>query len=149
MSAININTMYKIYKILNEDGKIYIGSTKQNLNNRFSSHKCQIKSGKSRCSNKNFNMDTATIELIEEMNNCQRKDVLYRERYYIETTDCVNTDLPIVSEQERKEKQKQACDKWKENNRYNIECECGAVIQNREIARHQKTKKHLNFINSK
>ena len=138
--------MNKIYKIINEDGRIYIGSTSQKLNIRFNSHKSKNKKGINRCALKVFNMNTATIELLEDLGGLDKKQVLLKEREYIENTICINKDRPIVTAEERKIKFKEAQTKWlEEKGRIIINCECGLTYQTREKSRHFKSEKHIKY----
>tara|TARA_R110000772_G_scaffold59324_2_gene134309 strand:+ start:3726 stop:4169 length:444 start_codon:yes stop_codon:yes gene_type:complete len=137
----------KIYKITNEDGKVYIGSTGQSLLARFAAHKSAVKANINQCTLKDFNMDTAKMELLEEVEG-SRESMLYREKHYMETTECVNKNRPIVTEEEKRIKLIEAAEAWRERLGYNeFICGCGSTIQVREKARHFKTGKHLNFIN--
>ena len=139
--------MPNIYKIINEDGRIYIGSTKKTIQQRFSNHKSAIKSNTNQCSLKDFNMDTARVELIEEVQCNNPICVKWKERLHMELNDCVNVNRPIVTEEERIQKAKENGIQWRTNcGNSNIECECGCTVQVREMARHKRTKKHLNFI---
>jgi len=139
--------MNKIYKIMNEDGRVYIGSTTQSIQKRFSTHKSAVKTNMSLCTLRDFNMDTAKYELIEEFNGSKQARLL-REKFYMESIDCVNKNRPIVTSEERRIKLAEAAAAWRERLGYNeFICGCGSTIQVREKARHFKTGKHLNFIN--
>ena len=91
----------KIYKIeCGETGRIYIGSTIQTLNKRLNQHKTDTKRlGK--CVTKDF--INPSISLIEDYPCDTNTQLLTRERYYMENTDCINTVRPIISKEERKE----------------------------------------------
>ena len=156
-----------IYTISSEKtDKIYIGSTIQSLNQRFSVHKCKFKTQSGGCSSKLIVCyDDCCIECIEELEVDKPKDVKLkaRERYYIELyiDNVVNKQKPSRTQKEwyvdnRKhilEKQKN----WREANReYILEkkkekytCECGSIIVSSIKARHLKTQKHINFMNLK
>ena len=137
----------KIYKITNEDGKVYIGSTGQSLLARFAAHKSAVKANINQCTLKDFNMDTAKMELLEEVEG-SRESMLYREKHYMETTECVNKNRPIVTEEEKRIKLIEAAEA-ETNKKWNIkyECDCGSIILKKAKSRHCKSKKHLNFIN--
>ena len=82
----------KIYKIIdNTNGDIYIGSTVQSLASRKSQHK----ESRNRCMSKfiicNGDYD---IILIESYPCKSKEELLMRERYYIDNTDCINKTLP-------------------------------------------------------
>jgi hypothetical protein len=97
----------KIYKIVcNETGLIYIGSTSPKyLTTRLEGHKRKYKcylNGKCHfvtsfrvLKGGNFNI------ILLENSNCKDKyELQARERYYIETLDCVNKYIPNRSKQE-------------------------------------------------
>ena len=73
----------KIYKIIDEsNGDVYIGCTTQPLNKRFSGHHLFELYDKNR--------DDCKISLIEEYPcNC-KNELEKREKYFIETNDCIN-----------------------------------------------------------
>ena len=76
--------MAKIYKITDNLGQIYIGSTTRPLTRRFIEHKSHY----SKCRSKLLMDNEPSIELIEE---CNIEDRLKRERYYITNyPECVN-----------------------------------------------------------
>lgn len=94
-------TKGKIYK-LSGAGKIYIGSTTQLLSARHWAHK---------------NQGCSTVqEIIADPNNqitlielfpCSSKEeLLARERYHIDNTECINKHCPLRTKEEKKEIQK-------------------------------------------
>ena len=96
----------KIYRIVcNTTGKQYIGSTTRPLSERLSEHKSDYK----RFLNKRHNYvtsfeilknDNCEIVLIENL-VCDNKEELYRrERFYIETMNCINKIIPSRTKQE-------------------------------------------------
>ena len=93
----------KIYKLIdNTNGNIYIGSTTQPLSKRKSQHKHAAKSKncKSKYIIENGDYDIVLIENYP----CKSKDeLLMRERYYIDNTECVNNNRCCISKDERKE----------------------------------------------
>lgn len=159
----------KIYKITCETGKIYIGSTTQKyLASRFTCHK--YKHSGRRCLTKDF--IKPKIELIESYPCETKQQLLWKEREWIENTDCVNKVVPIVTKEEKlsrfkeynrdwyqKNKEKQnnydkvyyAKNKEKINQRISkkITCECGSTISRGNLSHHIKSKKHLNYVSSK
>ncbi len=165
----------KIYKIIADNtDKIYIGSTIMSLEKRFGIHKSQ----KDTNSKLLFDFPNTRIGLIE-LYPCDNKlDLHKRERYWIELEkdNCVNEKNPIRTEDEKKqctqqknrryrlnnvEKIKADFFKYRQNNkekfkeydkkrvRNEILCECGSTTNTRYLKRHQRTKKHLDFINNK
>jgi len=90
----------KIYRIVcNETGLCYIGSTTQSLSKRLSRHKSSYKlflQGKygKLASFPIIEKGNCEIILLEEY-PCENKEQLHkRERYYIETIDCINKRIP-------------------------------------------------------
>ena len=145
----------KVYKLeCLTTGLIYIGSTtKEYLSQRLADHirafrMYQNGKGYLITSFKVLENNNYRIELLESV-NCSSKDELHtREGHYIRTLDCVNrcvmgrTMKEYCAEYYTKNK-KEIQDRMKQP----FQCECGALIQYSEKARHSKTKKHLNYLN--
>ena len=91
----------KIYRIVcNKTGKQYIGATTILLSARLSQHKKLFNTKKTCLSREVIEGDDYAIYLIEDC-PCERKEqLLSRERYYIETTDCVNKKIPLRTKHE-------------------------------------------------
>jgi hypothetical protein len=91
----------KIYRIVcNETGKQYIGSTTSSLALRLCQHKKLFKDGKSGTSKEVLQNGNYSIVLIQDC-PCDRKEqLLQQERYYIETLDCVNKKIPLRTQHE-------------------------------------------------
>ena len=154
----------KIYKLVdNTTDKIYIGSTcESTLARRLAGHVGDYKrfmNGKFRNVTsfeiiKNCNYDIILLELCP----CESKDLLHqRERYYIETLECVNK--VIVG---RTRTNKEYYDDNKElisekQKKYNVDnkdlinekhdCKCGGKYTTANITKHFKTKKHQKYLN--
>ena len=72
----------------------------------------------------------------------------------MEKTDCVNTLLPIITNEERIERNKKKQQNYdkvyyaknKEKHREKITCECGSTISRSSMSQHLKTEKHLNYV---
>lgn len=156
----------KIYRIVCEETqRVYIGSTCSTLVKRLSNHKNKIKSGKNVCACKDF--INPKIFLIQDY-PCDRKEqLLMRERYHMENTDCVNLKRPIVSKEERQELKleidklyrskpeiKQHYQNYRNNNKEHIynhnkkktTCECGSIVSNRNISTHKRSEKHKRLL---
>tara|TARA_R110000824_G_scaffold243023_1_gene431667 strand:- start:183 stop:665 length:483 start_codon:yes stop_codon:yes gene_type:complete len=95
----------KIYKIIdNTNGDIYIGSTIQSLANRKSQHKVDTAKGTNKCVSKSIiNNGNYDFILIENYPCESRGELLKRERYYIDNTECINYVRCYISTDERKE----------------------------------------------
>lgn len=91
----------KIYKIIcNKSGSMYIGSTTCKLCVRLSQHRKLFKEGLSGTSKLVLQNGDYNIFLLEDF-PCERKEqLLARERYYIETLDCVNKKVPLRTQAE-------------------------------------------------
>ena len=95
--------MYKIYQIINIDGKRYVGSTKQKLQRRYKQHISNNRNPKQKrkCSSEIVLSKPNTIILIE---NTTKERVLERERYWIDTLkNVVNKVRPIITKEEQKQ----------------------------------------------
>ena len=134
----------KIYRIVCEEtGRQYIGSTCSTLVKRFSNHK------RSRdCTCKDF--INPKIILIEDY-PCDRKEqLLMRERYHMENTECVNLYRPIITKEEKEEKyikyKLDNKDRFNEFKRQRKICECGSNVSHGALERHKKTAKHKRLL---
>jgi len=130
----------KIYRVVcSETDRQYIGSTCSTLVKRLYGHK--LKHNRASC--KDF-IDPK-IFLIEDF-PCDRKDqLLSRERFYMESMECVNMIRPIVTKEEKKQKIKEYREKNKEqlNQKYKEWCEKNAEklkIQKKEWNENNKDK---------
>jgi hypothetical protein len=75
---------------------VYIGSTKNNIKKRFSSHKTEYKSGRSHCSSKDIlKYDDACCELLETFKYDDIKELLSREAEIIQSKKykCCNFEM--------------------------------------------------------
>ena len=92
----------KIYKVVcSASGRVYIGSTTVTLSRRMTNHRCK----NNKCMTKDF-ID-GKIFLIEDY-PCERKEQLEsRERFHIESMDCVNKCIPTRTNKEWHEDHKE------------------------------------------
>jgi hypothetical protein len=175
----------KIYRLVcNKTGLQYIGSTTQRLSKRLYLHKNGFKrwkEGKCETHVRSFDIienDDYQIVLIELFPCETKEELLKRERYWIETLDCINVRIPKQSLEERREYERiyreENADhykEWREENRERLKiydkeryvvrrdkllekwsqefnCQCGSVIRYGEKSRHFKTKKHQRWLES-
>ena len=91
----------KIYKLIcNKTGSMYVGSTTCKLCIRLAQHRQLFKHGISGTSKLVLQNGDYNIFLIEDF-PCQRKEqLLARERYYIELLDCVNKKVPLRTQKQ-------------------------------------------------
>jgi hypothetical protein len=103
----------RVYKLVsNHTNDIYIGSTTQSLGGRKSGHKNDYKKfldGRRKGSCASFTLiekGEIDIILLEEVSCETIKELKERERYWIETTDCINIKIPNQTRKEWYEKNK-------------------------------------------
>jgi len=153
----------KIYKIVNDSSNlVYFGSTLQPLYKRFHQHKKMFH----QCTSKKIlEGENAKIILVEKCPCNDKEELIKRERYYIENNECVNKKIPGRTKKEyriqniekvkKHEKEYYIKNNEKiregENERRRQEiptiCVCGGSYKKHHKARHEKTEKHINFIN--
>ena len=99
----------RIYKIISpQTEKVYVGSTTDSINQRFSKHKCDYKryqdgKGKYITSYEILKHGDAVIELIEEKRYENRNNMIQREMFYIGSVEnTVNKMRPKTSEERAK-----------------------------------------------
>ena len=116
----------KIYKLVsNHTDQIYIGSTCQSLAKRKGGHIANFKSFLKgnrglTTSFKLIELGDIDIVLIEEC-PCDNKDQLHaRERFHIESNDCVNKFIPGRSKKEYEEANKEKIKEYEEANKEKI-----------------------------
>ena len=128
----------KIYKIENENyDQVYIGSTTQKLNVRFSQHKSMRYSSRTL-----FETDGAKIVLLLEYPCKSKEDLENKEREYILENNCINKQVPHRTYKEYYQDKKEFINR-------KVTCKtCGCQIFKRCMNRHEKTKKHKKNLNN-
>ena len=152
--------MGSIYKITDGE-KCYYGSTRSPLNTRLRQHKKN-----NDCETKHMDKNNMTIQLLEEVED--KEQLKWRERYYMENNECINKYRPVITDEERKERdsnnRKEHYEKNKEAKKQKFreyqlthkeqikqrkerpyECVCGSVVRYNDKAKHFRTKKHLSI----
>ena len=130
-----------IYKLsCNVTGKVYYGSTTRTISHRISRHKTSFRLDRG-CRSKEIieNWDYKT-EVLEEVNLENR---LERESYYIKNFDCVNKKIPLRTKKEFMKEYD------KERNKEKYTCQCGIQYTRQHKARHEKSQKHIKYLESK
>ena len=158
--SVNENRDFKIYLISSsQTNKVYIGSTMQTLERRFSEHKYDTKNRKYKCKSRDLlnEFSDCKIDLIEYTT---KEDQLQRERYWVEYYGdrAVNRKIPgrtrkeyyqqheaQIKEQMKKYYQ-QHKEQQKEYNAVRINCECGTSYRRNHKSRHLQSKTHKDFI---
>lgn len=95
-------SIYK--KTCSETGKVYFGSTSNELSVRKNK-------GHYHCACKDF--INPTMEIVEDASNMTKDERLLRENYYILNFECVNKNMAKQTEELKKKKQY----KWREENK--------------------------------
>ena len=135
----------KIYKLWSPQGKeIYIGSTVQPLYKRLSQHKSYLDC-QSRYLFENYNV--VKIELIEEYPCNNKMELDRKEGEHVRENECLNKNVPG-----RTAKEWYQDNNYYENNKEKLnkkfKCQCGGKYIFQHISSHNKSKKHINFMNS-
>lgn len=145
----------KIYKIVG-NGKTYIGSTIQRLNERFYCHKNLLKKwneGTSKNYTSSFECLTdssCVIELIENFPCSCKKELLRREGEIIHNTECVNKNIAGRTREEYRENNKEKISKkdkeYYENNKKNRieQIKQYRELNKEKISEYQKKYRELN-----
>ena len=104
----------KIYRLVSGSGKQYIGSTTQKLCRRIAEHRGKYKRWKDGKINfvtsfSLFEEENGNVEIVLiEKFACESKEELHsRERYWIETMDCVNKYIPSRTKKEYREQNRE------------------------------------------
>jgi hypothetical protein len=142
-----------IYKLFckNKDIKdIYIGST-NNIRRRTYQHKhnCNTKTSNKynwslyQFMRENGSFENWQVDIIESINCANRKQLLKKEREYIEKLKpSLNKNIPTRTFEEYNRVNKHAIlQKRKEL----FTCECGATLRKADRCRHFRTKKHQKY----
>jgi hypothetical protein len=146
--------------------KVYIGSTIQTLQNRFYRHTSR---GNHSSSKIIIDEGDAFIELLEEINVIDERELEFYEQQYIE----LYSDIAVnergafgLNEERKKERDKKRYEENKEefskkhkeyhkknkekilkNKSQRIECPCSSIVRKSDIAEHNKSQKHQKFLN--
>jgi hypothetical protein len=155
--------IYKIWSILGDN--IYIGATtKKYLSSRMDEHRYKYRKY-IESENKTsvytsfiifdeYGIDNCFIELLESKECITKDEQIKLEGEWIRKSNCVNKIIPDGTNKEWREKNKENLKEkkkeWYENNKEKIHqkciCLCGSEYQQSSKTRHEKTIKHLNFI---
>ena len=154
----------KIYMLESKEGNVrYYGSTVQSLKERLRKHKVDKKryeevKNRYYTSYKILEYSDCEISLVEDYPCNNKKELETRERFYIENNDCVNKFIPTRTlkewreekkdeiKQQNKERYEKNKDEIKQKQKEKITCVCGAVVRKNDIRRHERSKKHQEYI---
>ena len=154
--------IYKIEAINGVDEDIYIGSTtKKLLSQRMATHRQNYKNWKLDKTGKcmsfdlfdKYGVENCKITLLENVNANSKDELHSREAFYIRTTSCVNKFIPLRTDEEwredNKETLKEKRKEYNENNKDHIaELQHNWRINNMEYVKSQynETKDKTNAI---
>ena len=124
----------RIYRIVGGD-KVYYGSTKDCLSDRWKKHKYTFTHNIKKTSAckifEEYKFENCIIELVEEYPCDSRKELEIRESFYIRNYPCINDNNKMDRSEYRKLYRKAT-----------FNCECGSTVLLNHRARHLKTDKH-------
>jgi len=150
----------KIYKITNDfNDEVYIGSTCDTLNRRFSNHKARFKKERSKNSSiyklmNEIGFERFRIELIENYPSQDKYQLRQREGHFIRELGTLNMRIECRTDKAYRENNKEQIlkqrksyyesnkDKFLDDKKEKITCECGCIIGRGDLPRHKRTIKH-------
>mgnify|MGYP003677771722 CR=1 FL=1 len=135
----------KIYKLTcSQTNAIYIGSTCEALKKRLSHHSTPSNTASSK------NLIKPTIQLIENYPCDNKSELLWRERWFVENTECINQVSPIISFEEKIQSVFKYNKFYKKENHVRLNekntCECGGKFTTQNRPTHFKTNKHQRYL---
>lgn len=148
----------KIYIIrFYNSNEVYIGSTMDNINNRFYKHQYNYKTSINKLINNNYNSnwDVCYIELLEEIECNNINELRYHEGNIIKKYKsddnyiCINKNISgRDNKQYYHDNRNTIIDKTNKYHTIKLNCCCGSIIRNGDLKRHLKTNKHNIFISN-
>ena len=105
-------------------------------------------------------MENCKIELLENYPCSSKNELLKREGHYIQSTDCLNKQVAGRTREQwfeqnrdkylqtKKEYYQQRKDDIREKSKFKLVCECGGCFLRACKARHERTKKHQDYLNN-
>ena len=106
--------MVNIYKITDINGLCYVGSTRSDIRHRLANHTYSKNNNNGYCSSHKLDLENCEIEVLEV---CKPEIRYEREKYYINTIDCVNERKMNF---DRKEYIRKYLKHYRENNKEKI-----------------------------
>lgn len=151
----------RVYKIVVGQGNdVYIGSTFNQLKYRFRQHKGNYKRWKDGKKRKTtcydmfdkYGVKNCKMILIKEYECLNRNHLLNYEQLWISKLNCINerSSAGYIIRNSKKTFYKLYDQIYYENNKERknrkMTCECGSVFVKRNLSRHQKSKKHIRYV---
>jgi len=136
----------KIYKIESIEGKcMYIGSTCQLLCQRMAKHRYRHKTDKAISSTEVLKYNDAKIYLLLKYPCNSKEELESKEGEYIKKYKCVNKQEGRRTHRQYYKDNKKILNE-KQKTRYT--CICGSITSISNKSQHEKTKKHITYINN-
>ena len=94
-----------IYKLSDCNGLVYFGSS-EDIKKRLTVHKSKTKLGTNICMSKLLDWASMEMDVLDEYDDddITDEDLKWKERWYIDNHECVNTRSPIITEEEQHER---------------------------------------------
>lgn len=160
--------IYKIVPVDGTEGEIYIGSTIQPLNKRHYKHNSDYLAWKDNRRDKvvvydlfdKYGYENCEIVLIENYPCDTLEELRGREGYHQKNTTCINKLIAGRTKSQYYQDKKEHFQEYKKvynqankdiiyaKRSVSIICNCGMSYTLRHKARHEKTKKHQEYIDS-
>lgn len=167
--------IYKLWSPQGTDDEIYIGSTCNDLRFRKKGHKDKYKNNSNNYTSKILfeKYDDVRIELIENYPCNSKAELNKREGHHIRENKCLNKCVAGRTKNEyrddnkeqikqqnknyyiqNKEKVLESCKNYREKykdelnqrDKEKITCNCGCIVNKRNLKKHQKTPKHIKLM---
>jgi hypothetical protein len=109
MTEVKTGTIYKIST--EKSDKVYVGSTTQPLNRRFTKHKSDFKVNRCECTSRElFELGECKIEALEVLYNCTKRELVIKEQEYQDLLKkfLVNKNKVNPTKKDKKEQLKKA-----------------------------------------
>ena len=136
----------KIYKIYSKTlDNCYYGSTIKTLNVRLSNHKSKFKTGIYCKSQDILKYDDYEIILVENFPCTSKKELEQREGYYQRNFKCINK---LIASRTKKQYYNDHKEQIKLKKNKKCTCVCGKIYTHSHKARHEKSNKHIKYINN-
>ena len=145
----------KIYSIRsNQTGKVYIGSTYNELPKRLHQHrkeyKCYLRGKKSYITSYEIiKYDDHYIELVENYSCKDRNELMRREGEIMRSMDCVNKCAPVLRSEADAKEHKKIYDKERVRNTKPNLCFCKKEYKNirrKDLISHLQSRRHKEHI---
>ena len=138
----------KLYKIVNldDESKVYVGSTYMSLKERYRHHKKDKRRydrGELSYTTSYSILDNSRIELLENHPCKNKRELKKREQYYIDNIKCINKNRAYGSVVKNTRPYKLQTEDKSIYRKEIHNCECGLTYGYTDKNRHKKSKRHI------